>query len=985
MTEQASTDQTMSDTDLDGVITRTLAGLRSVRRAPTSTYRLQFHKGFGFRDAAAIVPYLRDLGVTHCYASPYLKATPGSTHGYDVVDHARLNDELGTRDDYDAWLAAMREAGIRHILDTVPNHMGVGSNENPAWNDLLEDGPSSVHGSFFDVVWQNSPRPELRDRVLIPSLGIPYGTVLEKGELKVVYVDDGSFALAYYDRRFPISPATYDAILDGADADVARGCDSDARAAWSELVDAIRSLPPADRGDFDTTARRDAAKRNIKRQIKSLFERCTPARTAVDAALGRLNGSAGDAASFNRLDALIARQNYRLAYWRTASDEINYRRFFDVDSLAGLSMERPEVFEAAHALFLDLAADGHISGLRIDHSDGLLDPAEYFVRLQRAYLTRCVRRAIEKQGGTVDIDRLADRVAHHLQSESPPGPLPLYVVTEKILAPHEPLPAAWAMHGTSGYDVLNEINGLFVDPAGEATLDACYRNFVGDDVPAVYRDLAYQQKRRVLSRSFASELNLLAHQADRLAQLDRHSQDFTLDTLREALRELVACFGVYRTYVTIAGASERDAAVLDEAIAAATKRAEGVVEPCVFAFLRDAILLNGRYGADLREQAVRFAGKFQQLTSPVTAKGLEDTAFYIYHRLISLNEVGGEPDRFGVSVASLHQTFADRQREWPDAMSVLSTHDTKRSEDVRARIHVLSELADDWATAVGQWHAITRPQDVHPNDEYLIYQTLIGAWPHDGRIDATFVDRILAYLQKAMREAKQRTSWTAPNERVEKAAEAFVRRILDADRGRDVQQVFLPLQQRVSRVGKINSLAQTLVRLTAPGVPDTYQGTELWDLSLVDPDNRRPVDYLRRQSLLAGLVDAPRCDDGDIDGQSKLWVTTQALRLRRERPELFARGEYRPLTVTGQHAASVFAFARAIGDQVAITIAPRCVARLVGDDGKLSADAWGDTSVQLPTGFTSLRCRLNGREVRQSHVPLRELLHILPVALITDA
>lgn len=909
---------TMTDNELDDLLRTTLAGLLQRRVTPAATYRLQFHKGFTFLDAARIVPYLHDLGITHCYASPYLKATAGSTHGYDVVDHTQLNPELGTREDFNAWMNAMRKVGMSHILDTVPNHMGVGSDDNKLWNDLLKYGGDSGAGEFFDVAWKDSPRPELKSKVLLPTLGEPYGDVLEKGQLRIECANDGSgYVVAYFDRHFPLSPES--------DAEIER------------------------------------------------------------VGLETINGKEGDARSFDELDAVLQKQHYRLAYWRTASDEINYRRFFDVSTLAALAMERQEVFDEAHALIFDLIAAGHISGLRIDHSDGLYDPKQYFVRLQRAYLVRMTLARFP--GASDDIKpRLEARAKVVLPDDATEQPL--YVLIEKILAPGEPLPKTWAMAGTSGYDILNEINGLFVDPRGEATLNTCYRNFVGADVDEYYHLLAYQKKRQILVNSFAGELNLLAHQVDRLAQKDRHTRDYTLDVLRDALTELIASFSVYRSYVSAAdGSNERDAEVISAAIEAAKNR-DGSIEGRVYDFLRDALLLRGRWGTDLRADAVRFAGKFQQLTSPVTAKGLEDTAFYIYHRLTSLNEVGGEPARFGVSPESLHTTFAHRQKNWPRALSVLSTHDTKRAEDVRARIHVLSELAEDWTREVGQWRTLTEPEGVHPNDEYLLYQTLIGAWPNE-ELDPhgfeAFAKRIDAYMLKAMREAKVRTSWTASNDGVEKAMSAFIARILDPERGRKFHEAFVPFVRRVARLGMVNSLAQTLLRLAAPGVPDTYQGTELWDLSLVDPDNRRPVDYATREKFLATLPREPSPENVRElvnhwqDGRVKLFLTATTLRLRLAHPALFFEGEYVPISATGPRAQGVFAFLRRTARESVAVIVPRATAGFRDASGRVD---WQDTRLVLPDGG-DWQNAFTGQRVTGSGVS--QLLADFPVALLVPS
>ena len=844
---------------------------------PQSTYRIQFHAGFTFSDAAAIVPYLHDLGVTHCYASPYLKARPGSTHGYDVIDHCSLNPELGSEADFAAWLEAMRAHGMSHILDIVPNHVGVATNDNKWWNDVLEHGRASKYAEYFDIAWEGAPRPELHDKVLIPILGEPYGRALESGTLRLEYDPQSArYWVACYDRRFPIDPKT-----------------------------------------------------------------APPRPIAAD--------------DHDALDGLLSRQHYRLAYWRTASDEINYRRFFDINDLAALSMERPEVFDASHELILRLVREGKVAGLRIDHPDGLYDPRQYFQRLQAR---------------ASDSSDLKSQISN-----------PVYVVVEKILAADEHLPRDWPVHGTSGYDFLNMVNGLFVDPAGEEPLTRLYGELTAEH--RSFNEIAYEKKLLMLRTNLASELHMLAHRLDRLAQRHRHWRDFTLLGLIEGLRQVIACFPVYRSYVSDEGLSETDRRYIETAVGRAIARSPKT-DPSVFHFVRDVLTL--QYPASFTEsdraEQRRFAARFQQLTAPATAKGVEDTAFYVYNRLISLNEVGGEPSRFGVSAEQLHAYFRDRQAQWPWALSALSTHDTKRSEDVRARINVLSEMPEEWATHVKRWfelnaaHRRETADATSPSsdEEYLLYQTLIGSYPLDAaETGAPFVQRIQAYVLKAMREAKVRTSWTDPDARHENAVTEFVSRILDGRTGAAFLAEFLPFQKRVADLGLVNSLAQTLLRLTAPGVPDTYQGAELMDLSLVDPDNRRPVDYaLRRQMLddLRRTGEPPAIDDPRM----KLFITSRALSLRRQNPGLFTTGDYLPLHASGELRDHVFAFARRDKGRWAIVIVPRLIAGI-------ARGAWGGTSLHLPTGVPPLQ-NLFTRLPLSAPVMLADLLAEFPVALL---
>ena len=881
---------------------------------PESTYRLQFHAGFTFRDATAIVPYLHDLGVTHLYASPYLKARPGSTHGYDVIDHCSLNPELGTPADYDAWVAAMRGAGMSHVLDIVPNHVGVATNENTWWNDVLEHGPASRYAKYFDIAWRGSPRPQLHDKVMLPLLGGPYGQVLEKGELKLKFeAERGAFAVHYYDRRFPISPRTYARILGHG----IEGLEQSLRPEnpdlleYQSITNSARHLPDRSARDEEDVLERWRETEVIKRRLGRLAAASEPITRHIE----------GNVAAFNStpdlLDDLLDHQCYRLSYWHVASDEINYRRFFDINDLAALSIERREVFEATHEFVLRLIREGKLAGVRVDHPDGLYDPKQYF-------------------------ERLRDAGAE-------------YVVAEKILAVVEPLPPDWPVSGTSGYDALIMINGLFVDRANEEAFTRIYQDFTGDQTS--YDELVYRNKLLILDISLASELQMLAYQLDRIAQRGRRTRDFTHNALRHALREVIACFPVYRSYVSDQGVREADVKVIDDAIERAVAR-NAKTERSVFDFIRDVLLL--RASAGTRDAQRKFAGKFQQVTAPVTAKGIEDTTFYSYNRLVSLNEVGGEPAHFGATPAELHAYLADRQARWPRALTALSTHDTKRSEDVRARINVLSEMPDEWRKCVEQWGQANQ-HDGPPcrNEEYLLYQTLVGAWPLDGKADEAFIGRIVQYMQKALREAKVNTSWTAPNADYESAVDNFIGRTI---RNENFLASFVPFQRRIAGFALTSTLAQTLLRLTVPGVPDTYQGSEIVDLSLVDPDNRRPVDYAARQALLKRL-----------EQDRKFFVTTKTLHVRRKHPGLFSTGEYQPIESAGPLAENVLAFARESDGIRAVVAVPRLVTR-IGN--------WNNTTLRLP----AMRGRnvFTGKthDLRVGDTPAGELFADFPVALL---
>jgi (1->4)-alpha-D-glucan 1-alpha-D-glucosylmutase len=960
------------------------------RRLPESTYRLQFHAGFTFRDAAAAIGYLADLGVTHAYASPYLKARPGSTHGYDVIDHNQLNPELGTSGDHAAYSAALADRGMGQVLDTVPNHVGVGTNDNAWWNDVLENGRASKYADCFDISWDGAPKPEDHGKVLLPTLGGELAEVLAKGELKLTFdLAAGTFSANYYDRRLPIDPRTYGLILNSRVDDLTRGLGEghDELREYRAVAAAADALPetPASGNSVAAAARAEQVA-TVKRRLADLVRRNSTAREFIERAVARLNGTPGDAASHKELGELLDRQHYRLAFWRLAPDAINYRRFFDINDLAALAMERPGVFEAAHALTLKLVADGVLDGLRIDHPDGLYDPKGYLLRLQRHAIVAHAKAAYdgdEKLRGQPWADVEAALVAKLATSDVPtvgygPNTWPLPVWVEKILAPDEPLPAGWATHGTSGYDALNMISGLYVDPAGETPLTTFYAEAVPGS-PADLHDLVYEKKKLILRISLASELRMLADRLLPIAEAHPAGKAFGLPALADALRELIACFPVYRSYVDEQGVPPADVPLIEGAITAAVRRNPRTA-PAVFHFVRDVLLQ--RYPAaataDDKSAWLRFAGKFQQLTAPATAKGIEDTAFYIYNRLISLNEVGGEPAKFGVSPGELHAYLADRQAHWPHAISALSTHDTKRSEDVRARLHVLSEIPGEWRERVTAWsklNAANRTQrpggksSPDANEEYLLYQTLVGVYPLDPADAAKdkVVDRVQAYMLKAMREAKVNTSWTDSNADHEKAVERFVAAVLDEKANAAFFADFLPFHQRVARVGMVNALSQTLLRLTAPGVPDTYQGTELWDLSLVDPDNRRPVDYDLRRRLLFDLRRRTERDDlGDLVadllrqpacGRVKLYTTWRTLTTRRALPGLFSAGAYQPLSADGERADRLFGFARSLGSAAALVVVPRLTASLTAtkEGWPLGSAAFGDTTLRLPPAVAGKR------------------------------
>ncbi|HYQ91893.1 MAG TPA: malto-oligosyltrehalose synthase, partial [Candidatus Competibacteraceae bacterium] len=814
------------------------------------------------------------------------------------------------------------------ILDIVPNHMGVMGSDNAWWLDVLENGPAAVSAPFFDIDWQPF-KEELRNKVLLPTLGDHYGIVLSKGELKVMFdAQAGAFSVQYYDHRFPIDPREYPVLLsDRIDQLATRlGTDNPLFLEYQSLLTGFGHLPARTALTPEAIAERARDKEIHKRHLVDLCARSPDIALFITENVQRFNGKPGDADSFDALHALLEAQAYRLSFWRVAADDINYRRFFDINDLAGLRMENETVFQQTHRLIFKLLAEGRLNGLRIDHPDGLYNPKQYFQRLQEALVSAKNGTAV-KNGAPSETDAK-----------------PIYVVVEKILESYERLPEDWPVHGTTGYDFANLVNALLIDGEAEERLTQTYANFIETEID--FAELLYWCKRLIMNTALASELNVLATQLSRIAEADRNTRDFTLHGLHGALKEVVAWFPVYRTYVTPAGVSEEDKRYVNWAISVAKKRSQAT-DIGIFDFLYNVLLTLETEGkpAAFREQVIAFAMKFQQYTGPLMAKGLEDTVFYRYNRLVSLNEVGGDPTRFSVSVNGFHHANQERARLWPHSLLATSTHDSKRSEDVRARLNVLSEVPEAWEKRLQRWSRLNqnerRSVDNKPapsrNDEYLLYQTLLGAWPLEELDEAgleAFRQRIENYMLKAVKEAKVHSSWVNPNPEYEGAIVAFIQALLKPGKNRFLED-FLPDQRRIARLGLFNSLSQTLIKLTAPGVPDIYQGTELWDFSLVDPDNRRPVDYERRRALLMELQTLVETAGDDLagrvrglldrleDGRSKLYVNWRTLRLRREQSELFGHGDYVPLAVAGAKSRHVCAFARVYENTRVVVVAPR--------------------------------------------------------------
>ncbi|WP_097653057.1 malto-oligosyltrehalose synthase [Candidatus Chloroploca asiatica] len=996
---------------------------------PRATYRLQLHADFNLDQGSQLAGYLQRLGISDVYASPILTARVGSPHGYDITDHGQINPDLGGNEAFERFSDTLLRHQLGLILDVVPNHMGIGDLRNTWWSDVLENGPSSIYAHYFDIDW-DPVRPQLRDKVLLPILGAQYGDVLDAGELKLRY-NGGAFFLAYYEHLFPLDPCSYAEVLGNKlDALIGElGSDHVDVVELQSILTALSYLPAHTEVAPEKVLERNREKEVIKRRLANLYEQSEPVQTSIEATLAFYNGTPGQPESFDRLETLIADQPYRLAFWRVATEEINYRRFFDINDLAAIRVELPEVLQATHQLVFGLLAEGRATGLRIDHPDGLWHPSAYFRQLQVSYLEYWAATTLKAAGLEPGEDaadsaifaHVADWIAQTLaQSEREGAAWPLYVVAEKILSAGEDLPADWAVAGTTGYDFLNEVNGIFVDQAARKQLDRLYTDVAG--VQPRFANLVNSKKKEIMLVSLASEINTLSHMLDRLTERNRHYRDFTLNSLTFIIREVIACLPVYRTYISgLDTVTPWDERYVEAAVREAKRRNPRTAET-IFNFLCDTLLLRNldSFAEDARPEVIRFVMKFQQISGPVMAKGVEDTTFYVYNRLVSLNEVGGHPENYGHSVEYMHKHAGHRSTRWPSSMLGSSTHDTKRGEDVRARINVLSELPQEWRQIVSRWTRLnlrkkkTLDDTTMPsrNDEYLLYQTLVGAWPfvnggtpdpevYRGEALEGFRERIVQYMEKATREAKVHTSWVNPNANYDAAVRRFVEGVLDPRRSGRFLDSLATFAERVAFFGFFNSLAQTLIKLTAPGVPDIYQGCEFWNLSLVDPDNRRPVDYALRERLLDEMI--TRVEAGDqagfahelfaqiTDGRIKLYLTYTVLQLRRAKPELFAEAGYLPLAAAGDRADHVVAFARQSDAGELLTVVPRLPLRLAnGDRLPPTGERWGETRLIVPHAGdgTHYRDLFTGAimtiDTHDDHTGfwMRDVLAQFPVALL---
>jgi len=956
-------------------------------RVPVSTYRFQFNLQFRFSDARELVPYLNDLGITDLYASPRFQARKGSMHGYDVTDPRRVSSELGTENDFARLSDRLKSYSMGLLLDIVPNHMAA-SHENPWWMNVLENGPSSPYADYFDIDWHPATTKAafLQDnRVLLPFLGDLYGTVLENCEL-ALKLDNAGFFIQYYQHRFPLDPKSYEPLIVGLaeNLEQSHSVDPAHAEAISKLLEAVRDLPPFWHSSPDQQRRRIEESAFIKDRLWELCQSVPEIRQASDSVIRSVNGSRENPSTLLQLDRILSAQPYRLAYWKIGLEEVNYRRFFGLNEFVAVRVEDPRVFADRHRSIFQLLRDGKVTGLRIDHVDGLFDPRAYLDRLQSSAL-----------------------------SETSPSPQPLFVVVEKILGGRERLPDDWPVSGTTGYDFLNAVNSLFVDPEGFNSIEEAYARATRSSIP--FADVSYTGNMLVMDTLFAHEVHSLSYRLGAIAAQDRKARDLPMAELIELLKVVTACLPVYRTYIRGDEISARDREFLEKALTLARHRASPAeISDAAFAFFRQVLFLDPPdYAVALRAEYLQFVMRWQQFTGPVMAKGLEDTASYRHNSLISIADVGSDPTRecLPLGAAALHEFSQYRQVHWPRTLNTTSTHDTKRGADVRARINVLSEIPREWERFFRRARRANAPcrklvnghPAPDPGEESLLLQTMLGAWPASADELFDFRERIKAFFIKAVREVKLHTNWFEPNVEYESALLAYIDTIFKSKESAGFLPEFLTLQKKVAFYGCFNSLSQVLLKIASPGLPDFYQGEELWDYNLVDPDNRRPVDFTLRRRSLDELKHLDRENRDALlqnlifnwpDGRIKLYLIWKALNFRRDHPELFELGEYLPLKAAGKQKDSLFAFARRRpnGEWV-IAAVPRMLSRVV-DVGQapFGHDVWGAASIQLPAqapnqwrdAITGLEFRCGNRSGR-SILRAADLFRKFPVALCLSA
>lgn len=951
---------------------------------PSATYRIQFSLSFRFADAEALVSYLHDLGISHLYASPRFKARKGSSHGYDVADPVRINSELGTEEEFDRLVARLRQYGMGLLLDIVPNHMAA-SSENLWWMDVLENGRASRYASFFDIDWE----PEgiklsalEKGRVILPILAAPFSEILFQQGISLRF-DDRGFFFQYEDNRLPLNAASCANILELSMQHL-RSASESADNSLEELADRCQHLQvpsPESNVSFDE---RERAAAEIKSALWRLYQTDEVVRRAVDFATQIINGTADDPPSFHHLDRLLTAQFYRLAHWRLAAKEINYRRFFDINHLVGLRVEDPLVFAARHAAIMHLIQEGKVSGLRVDHIDGLLDPVEYLERL----------RSIPVSG-------------EHRSTEG----VSIYTIVEKIMSGGESLSAEWPCCGSTGYDFLNALNALFIDPQGYRELGVSYGRFAS--IRQTFVDAWHDRKKQVIDELFFTDLDLLAFRLGRLAAADPQGRDVPASDLVLGLAEMTACLPVYRTYYRDAKLSPRDKEFLEVALSSLRSRAPELRDES-FHFLRRVFLaeLPVQCG-HIRELWLNFILRWQQFSSAVMAKGLEDTALFAHHSLISVNEVGASPfhDQIPFGIEAFHRFNASALATHPHTLLATATHDTKWSEDVRARINVLSEVPREWARHLRRWSRLNNHRKSRvdgklvptPNEEVIFYQAMLGIWPSEDfeSIDRTCLgSRLETFFIKAAREAKTETNWLTPNEAHETALRRFVKWILSASFHDPFVADFLRFHRQIAFLGACNSYSQSILKMTSPGVPDIYQGSEVWNFSLTDPDNRRAVDFRSRQAALETLKARAHGQADSLaelfanwpDGRLKLHITARLLHFRRAHPQLFSSGTYLPLISRGPLANSVFAFARQYENEWLVVVVPRMLVRLARSAGFPLGAMWSSTTLDLPSVAPPMwKDILTGAQIRmhaeedQPFFPVSQLFHQFPFAVLANS
>jgi (1->4)-alpha-D-glucan 1-alpha-D-glucosylmutase len=943
----------------------------------SATYRLQFNKDFTFLDAAKIIDYLADLGITHIYASPIFSSRRGSTHGYDVTDPTRLNAELGTEADFTALQEKLRERGLGLILDIVPNHMSA-SSDNSWWMDVLENGPHSAYASYFDIDWR-PPSRMLEGKVLLPVLGRPFGEALEHQELKLVLME-GKFFVQYFESLFPLAPSTYHSVLKRRlnELRTALGEDAPAYQEYSGIVAAAATLAESVGQSSDSAGEKRLKFESLRQRLRQLLSSDPKVNAFVQQNLLGLEGNPKEPSTFTSLETLLAQQHYVLAYWQNVNEEINYRRFFTINDLVGMRMQDPLVFETTHALVLRMVEQKVLAGLRIDHIDGLRDPLGY-------------------------LQQLAERVASDTGSIEPSS-VPVFV--EKILARNEPLPASWPVAGTTGYEFANALNCFLVDPQGARRIEKIYSRFLGRNV--IYDDVLYQKKKLVMSTLLGVEMRSLGHQIQMLARDDRYAREIPRIELNQALVETTAHLSIYRTYVRNLDVSQQDEQRIKTALVDAQAKSPQI-NSRTFEFLRDVLLLRNQPHLlpGQREARLAFLMRWQQFTGPIMAKAFEDTFLYVYNPLISLNEVGGDPRPSTAPSADFSKFVTERLHDWPHALNATTTHDTKRSEDIRARISVLSEMPAEWQRQLDRWSKLNA---IHPksidgqpvpdrNEEIFLYQTLLGAWPLAETDFASLTARLQAYTVKATREAMVHTRWTRPNHPHEQALQRFVAAILKPGSKNGFLRAFTGFQEQIAYYGMLNGLTQTLLKITSPGIPDFYQGSELWDLRLVDPDNRQPVDFAARDAMLSILREAENGTSTRLDevlrnwkdGRIKLYLIWKALRFRAQNAALFAEGQFLPVESRGARHEHVVGFVRRQKKESVLIVVPRWLARgrYPTKTGGI-AHFWRNTDVRLPAAApTSWNNILTGETVEarsaggRPSIRIDKLFEHFPVALLS--